>query len=480
MSDVPRENARCDGFRLRLHLLATVALLLASSTSVAARGWNPVEALTEGVKHVVGEVTKATETVVKVGQKGIQEVGNAVSDLGKAAESMGGDGGKLLGGVLKETGESVRSVGDTTASFVITGVAKPTREVIDSMASVAQGLSEIDPSRPETVEEAIRRGGAAATALVLNAERALERAAIDGSSIGLELLPEPVEGGLRHASGEVVREIEKKNPQVAEWLRRLPVTSHLYRYLRGLGAPQEGCNPDWVFARLDTEARKGLDDGAKWASMFTTPSGKGAGIAGWTPTYCRASAVGVAVRDAAYSADDLVTIDLRLLALSVGGQAAPSGRFLRVEVLPIGRAHDVVRYHQIRKDETVLVSGFMFMDEDPPHSFPELHPIDDLEIIAVPKGSTFSPEAHLEPAEGYFAVPQQAGTSLRFGRYEVKDGDTLENIAKAFYGNGDWPTIYRANRSLVRSPDHIVAGWILNIPVATEGGLAAAGGSGQS
>ena len=61
---------------------------------------------------------------------------------------------------------------------------------------------------------------------------------------------------------------------------------------------------------------------------------KSAGFSGWVTTGCSANGVGTLVRDAAHSTDGFTTLDLRLDRFSVGGQAPPAGKFLRLEVRP--------------------------------------------------------------------------------------------------------------------------------------------------
>lgn len=58
-----------------------------------------------------------------------------------------------------------------------------------------------------------------------------------------------------------------------------------------------------------------------------------------------------------------------------------------------------------------------------------------------------------------------AGTAAR--TYTVVKGDSLSKIAKHQYGNASkWPTIYEANRDLIKDPDLIYPGQSLRIPEA--------------
>ena len=50
-------------------------------------------------------------------------------------------------------------------------------------------------------------------------------------------------------------------------------------------------------------------------------------------------------------------------------------------------------------------------------------------------------------------------------RYIVRPGDTLSSIAQRFYGNpADWRGLYQANRSVMRNPNVIDPGEVLNVP----------------
>jgi Tfp pilus assembly protein FimV len=65
--------------------------------------------------------------------------------------------------------------------------------------------------------------------------------------------------------------------------------------------------------------------------------------------------------------------------------------------------------------------------------------------------------------------------------YTVRPGDTLSSIAQRFYGNpADWRGLYQANRSVVRNPNVIDPGEVLNVPYqlpASNSGTSAPAGS---
>ena len=49
--------------------------------------------------------------------------------------------------------------------------------------------------------------------------------------------------------------------------------------------------------------------------------------------------------------------------------------------------------------------------------------------------------------------------------YTVRPGDTLSSIAQRFYGNpADWRGLYQANRSVIKNPNAIYPGEVLNVP----------------
>lgn len=62
------------------------------------------------------------------------------------------------------------------------------------------------------------------------------------------------------------------------------------------------------------------------------------------------------------------------------------------------------------------------------------------------------------------AEDQPAVEKVEF--YEIKSGDTLSAIAKAFYGDfNKYPQIFEANRDVIEDPDKIYPGQKIRIPL---------------
>src|SRR5262249_27820723 len=61
------------------------------------------------------------------------------------------------------------------------------------------------------------------------------------------------------------------------------------------------------------------------------------------------------------------------------------------------------------------------------------------------------------------ALVQHSSSASR--TYTVRSGDTLSSIAKKFYGSGaDWAALYHVNSSVVKNPNSIYVGEVLQVP----------------
>ena len=80
-------------------------------------------------------------------------------------------------------------------------------------------------------------------------------------------------------------------------------------------------------------------------------------------------------------------------------------------------------------------------------------------LPALAAGETETPVTSAEPTES--SEPQTGST------YTIQPGDCLWSISQRFYGTGTrWNVIYETNKSIIRKPDFIQIGQILEIPTA--------------
>ncbi len=162
---------------------------------------------------------------------------------------------------------------------------------------------------------------------------------------------------------------------------RKPRPLHYWRSARAsrmeLAAPP--CDVASTIRMLSVQPQPALGCIACALAFLTTPF-KLLGISGWKETGCTGRASGRAVRDAQHSTDGFWTVDVALASFVIGASATPPDRFIRVEVEPGTRAHDVCRQTRIRKSDLLAFSGFVVIDEDGP--FLEVHPTDDFAVGA--------------------------------------------------------------------------------------------------
>ena len=67
---------------------------------------------------------------------------------------------------------------------------------------------------------------------------------------------------------------------------------------------------------------------------------------------------------------------------------------------------------------------------------------------------------------GPMASKPSSSKVLTIEKYTVKKGDTLQKISKKFYGTSKrWQEIYDANRKILKAPDSIFPGQVIEIPL---------------
>jgi hypothetical protein len=137
------------------------------------------------------------------------------------------------------------------------------------------------------------------------------------------------------------------------------------------------CDATGTVALLSREPLGALGLFSRFIAYLTTPF-KRIGISGWKETGCAGEGSGRPVRDAQHSTDGFYTIDVALETLMVGGKAAPAGRYLRLEVEPGTRAHEVCAKAPAKHGTLVTFGGALVIDTDGP--FLEIHPDEEFGV----------------------------------------------------------------------------------------------------
>jgi hypothetical protein len=139
------------------------------------------------------------------------------------------------------------------------------------------------------------------------------------------------------------------------------------------------CDAKAVIGRLSDHPQPALGWFSEFVAWFTTPF-KRHGISGWIETGCLARATGAAVRDGQHSTDGFWTIDLQLTSFAIGDVTATGAHFIRIEVEPERKAHDVCAARPPRAGDRIELSGPVLIDTDG-DSFLEIHPVDDFQLL---------------------------------------------------------------------------------------------------
>ena len=69
-------------------------------------------------------------------------------------------------------------------------------------------------------------------------------------------------------------------------------------------------------------------------------------------------------------------------------------------------------------------------------------------------------------SESYTPEETAVSAPLNMEKYTVQKGDTLQKISQKFYGTSKkWAKIYEANKDILKGPNKIYPGQVINIPV---------------
>lgn len=150
-----------------------------------------------------------------------------------------------------------------------------------------------------------------------------------------------------------------------------------------------------------------------------------------------------------------------------------------------------VRTYQMardRVDQDLSMGNRGFLQGDAPAPTQERKTTRDIRVVEVEMSSPLkfekgarrqTPVEKAEPSmeeetmgnRGYLSqsvTPEEAGqeTDGRFEKYTVQKGDTLQKISKKLYGTTKrWNKIFRANADVLKAPDRIYPGQVINVPV---------------
>ncbi|MBU1997999.1 MAG: LysM peptidoglycan-binding domain-containing protein [Candidatus Omnitrophota bacterium] len=106
---------------------------------------------------------------------------------------------------------------------------------------------------------------------------------------------------------------------------------------------------------------------------------------------------------------------------------------------------------------TIQVIEFEFPSLAKPREKPELKQAQDIRTV--------SPVIQAE--EGNLtesSLPSEVEVTQRIEKYTVQKNDTLQSISKKFYGSSrKWTKIYEANSEVLKGPDKILPGQVINV-----------------
>lgn len=241
------------------------------------------------------------------------------------------------------------------------------------------------------------------------------------------------------------------------------------------------CNPQEQFGRVMTIPKKTLDDPSRLVGAASTPfkylSSIVDGYGAWEPTGCDAVGIGRPVREGQISTDGFWTVDLAISKFTIQGtEEDPTGRYIRLEIIPGTDAHDSVAARTPEPSDVIGFRGPMMWDKDTdsdhPHGHMEVHPLAALQFGAHIPPPDNQKQQGQGAAQGQ-SNPNQAGEQGQGSQglppaYEVVMGDCLSKIAEHFYGSQRWPVVFCSNRKKIKDPDLIFPGQRLRLPLSSE------------
>lgn len=226
----------------------------------------------------------------------------------------------------------------------------------------------------------------------------------------------------------------------------------------GLDGPFS-CRPDEVLTQLRTSKQSKLTDFEMFTGAGSTPLKNLGGQLSWRETACQGSGTGTPYINSQRSTDNFCTVDVKLISFSIHGQEKPPGdRYLRLEILPGGKASAICANRTLSTLDTIRFGGPLKIDKHlPGERWLEAHVTDDFDFVP-PLNAAVAPGG---PVPGGNSPPAPAPKA---GTYAVQKGDNLSRIAEREYGTQAWPVIYRANRKQIKDPDLIYPGQVLTVP----------------
>ena len=310
----------------------------------------------------------------------------AAADAGRTARKAALDAELARRKALEDIGNSAKKAAYDAAVTAKKAaddfVATARKAAADAQRAAQKANRDLAAATKKAGDDAVRT----AVKATRDVQATRDKAYADAAEVGMRALPADLRNGVRHLGEEAKKEI-LKYPVVASALLAVIKIGNpsIEAEIRSLLT--ESCDPSGVIAQLSGSPQEKLHQSSKDVGSLTTPP-KREGILGWINTGCRAEAVGVPVRDAAHSTDDFWTIDVELKAIVINGVRAPVARqYIRIEVEPVGRAHDFCDHRPITSSDTLQFGGPVLTDTDGP--FLEIHPIDDFNLVVFhPPNST--------------------------------------------------------------------------------------------